>query len=195
MPRAARIEGKLHSFSGRWGSKGITFFFNILYLTTHLCSFLKNFFIGVKLLHSVVLVSAMQHSESATCLHRSPFWISVHFRSPKSTEFPVQSSRFSLAIYFIHSTHPSSYHIFFFYTSHISLSSTLQAPHPQVEVLIRGRGGVKGEEAERIRGEPCGETDSKHGTEKEGSLSSKALIQIHSLFCSRKECHIVSPTC
>ena len=48
----------------------------------------------------------------------------------------------------------------------------------------RERTGERGEEAERIRGEPYGETDSKRGTEKEGYLSSKALNQIHSFFCS-----------
>ena len=44
-------------------------------------------FIGVQLLHNVVLVSSVQQSESAICIHISlPFWISFPFRSPKSTE-------------------------------------------------------------------------------------------------------------
>ena len=50
-------------------------------------------------------VSAVQQSESATCIHISPLlWISFPFRSPQSTEFPVLYSRFSLVIYFIHSS-------------------------------------------------------------------------------------------
>ena len=39
-------------------------------------------FIGVQLLYNVVLVSAVQQSESAICIHISPvFWISFPFRS------------------------------------------------------------------------------------------------------------------
>ena len=45
------------------------------------------FLIGVQLLYNVVLVSAVQHSESAICTHISSlFWISIPFRSPQSTE-------------------------------------------------------------------------------------------------------------
>ena len=44
-------------------------------------------FIRVQLLYSVVLVSAVQQSESAILIHVSPlFWISFPFRSPQSTE-------------------------------------------------------------------------------------------------------------
>ena len=59
-------------------------------------------FIGVELLYHVVLISAVQQSESARFTHISPlFWISFPFRPPQSTEFPVPYSGFSLAIYFI----------------------------------------------------------------------------------------------
>ena len=66
--------------------------------------FLK-IFIGVQLLYNIVLVSTVQHSESAIHIRISPlFWISFPFRSPQSTEqFPVLYSRFSLVIYCIHS--------------------------------------------------------------------------------------------
>ena len=44
------------------------------------------------------------HSVSAVCIHISLlFWISFPFRSPQSTQFPVQHGRFSLVIYFAHS--------------------------------------------------------------------------------------------
>ena len=44
-------------------------------------------FIGVQLPYSVVLVSTVQQSESAICIHVPPlFWISFPFRSPQSTE-------------------------------------------------------------------------------------------------------------
>ena len=44
-------------------------------------------FIGVQLLYNVVLVSAVQPSESVIHIHISPlFWISFPFRSPQSTE-------------------------------------------------------------------------------------------------------------
>ena len=46
------------------------------------------FFIGVKSLYKVVLISTEQQSESATCTHISPLlWISFPFRSPQSTEW------------------------------------------------------------------------------------------------------------
>ena len=45
------------------------------------------FLIGVYLLHNVVLVYAVQQSESAIPVRRSPlFWISFPFRSPQSPE-------------------------------------------------------------------------------------------------------------
>ena len=45
------------------------------------------FLIGVQLLYSVVLVSAIQQSESAVHIHiPPPFWISFPFKSPESTE-------------------------------------------------------------------------------------------------------------
>ena len=44
-------------------------------------------FIGVELLYYVVLVSAVQQSESAIRMYIFPlFWISFSFRSPQSTE-------------------------------------------------------------------------------------------------------------
>ena len=44
-------------------------------------------FTEVWLLYNVVLVSAVQQSESAIRIHISPlFWISFPFRSPQSTE-------------------------------------------------------------------------------------------------------------
>ena len=47
----------------------------------------KLIFIGVQLLYNVVLVSTVQQSESAICVHISAlFWISFPFRSPQSTE-------------------------------------------------------------------------------------------------------------
>ena len=57
----------------------------IWYLTAILwITFLK---IGVELLYNVVLVSAVQQSESALCTHTSPhFWISFPFGSPQSSE-------------------------------------------------------------------------------------------------------------
>ena len=56
------------------------------------------------MLYNIVLVSAVQQSESAICIHITPlFRISFPFRSPQSSEFPVLYSRFSLVIYFIHS--------------------------------------------------------------------------------------------
>ena len=47
----------------------------------------KHFFIGVQLLYNVVLISTVQQSESAICIHISSlFWISFPFRSPQRTE-------------------------------------------------------------------------------------------------------------
>ena len=49
--------------------------------------FLKLIFTGVQLLFNVVLISAVQQSESAIHIHISPlFWISSPFRSAQSTE-------------------------------------------------------------------------------------------------------------
>ena len=67
---------------------------------------LKTMFIGVWLLYDVVLVSAVQQSESAACKHRSLlFWISFPFRSPQSIEKSslFYQGKFSLVIYFIQS--------------------------------------------------------------------------------------------
>ena len=55
----------------------------------HICSNVISFssLIGVQLLYNVVLVSAVQQSESAIHIHISPsFWISFPFRSPQTTE-------------------------------------------------------------------------------------------------------------
>ena len=65
----------------------------------------QNFFflIGVQLLYSVVLVSAVQQSKSAMRIHISPLpWISFPFRSTQGMEFPGLYSRSLLLIYFIH---------------------------------------------------------------------------------------------
>ena len=54
---------------------------------TNILFYLFIYFIGVQLLYNVVLVSAIQQSESATRIHISPLpWISFPFRSPESTE-------------------------------------------------------------------------------------------------------------
>ena len=51
-----------------------------------------------------MLVSTVQQSESAIGLPTSPLlWISFPFRSQHQVKFPILCSRFSLAIYFIHS--------------------------------------------------------------------------------------------
>ena len=60
-------------------------------------------FIGVELLYHVVLISAVQQSESARFTHISPlFWISFPVRSLQShcIEFPRVYSRFSLGYLF-----------------------------------------------------------------------------------------------
>ena len=55
---------------------------------------------GAQLLYNVVLVSAVQQSQSGIHKHISPlFWTCLPFRSPQS----MQCSRFSLVIYFIRS--------------------------------------------------------------------------------------------
>ena len=42
------------------------------------------------MLYTALSVSAVQQSESATCIQMSSlFWISFPFRSPQSTKFPV----------------------------------------------------------------------------------------------------------
>ena len=64
------------------------------------CFCFKLIFIGVLLLYSVVLVSAVQQSGSAT---RTPlFWISVGFRSEHWAGFCERYSRPSLVTCFIH---------------------------------------------------------------------------------------------
>ena len=86
-----------------------SFSFNISPPNEHsgLISFLL-IFIAIELLYDVVLLSSVQQSESAVCIHISPcFWISFPFRPPQSIEqieFPVLYSRFSLVICFIHSS-------------------------------------------------------------------------------------------
>ena len=56
------------------------------------------------MLYNAVLVSAVQQSESAICIHISPlFWFPSHSVTTENwVEFPVLYSRFSLVIYFIH---------------------------------------------------------------------------------------------
>ena len=47
----------------------------------------KKIFIGIQFLYNVVLVSGVQKSESAECIHISTlFWISFPFRSPQCIE-------------------------------------------------------------------------------------------------------------
>ena len=49
--------------------------------------FQKIFLIGVQLFYNVVLVSTVQRSESAICIHISPlFWISFPFKSSQNIE-------------------------------------------------------------------------------------------------------------
>ena len=44
-------------------------------------------FFGMHLVYNVVLVSTIQQSESAVCIHISPlFWIYCLYRSPQSAE-------------------------------------------------------------------------------------------------------------
>ena len=81
--------------------------------------FFKLIFIGVQLLYNVVLVSAVQQSESAICIHISPlFWISFPFSSPQSTEqsslcYIVGSHQLSvlyIVVYICQSQSPNSSH-------------------------------------------------------------------------------------
>ena len=59
--------------------------------------FLKLIFVGVDLLYSVVLVSAVQQSGSAIHIHISPLWSSFPFRVPCAIQWLTS------VIYFIHS--------------------------------------------------------------------------------------------
>ena len=59
--------------------------------------FLKLIFVGVDLLYSVVLVSALQQSESAIHIHISPLWSSFPFRVPCAIQWLTS------VIYFVHS--------------------------------------------------------------------------------------------
>ena len=57
------------------------------FLLFYLIYLFKLIFIGVELFGNVVLVSIVQQSESAICIHIPPlFCISFPFRSPQSTE-------------------------------------------------------------------------------------------------------------
>ena len=68
-----------------------------------LSALLKLIFIGVQLLYNVLLVPAVQQSESVTRTHTAPLpWLSFPFRSLHNTGFPVLYSGFSLVVYFIH---------------------------------------------------------------------------------------------
>ena len=50
-------------------------------------TFIFLIFFGVQLLYNVVLISAVQQSESVIRIHISPlFWVYCLFRSPQSTE-------------------------------------------------------------------------------------------------------------
>ena len=81
--------------------------------------FFKLIFIRVQLFYNVVLVSTVQQSESAIHIHiSSPFWISLPFRSPQSTEqsslrYTVGSHQLSilyivLIVYMCQSQSPNS---------------------------------------------------------------------------------------
>ena len=62
------------------------FIYLSIYLSISIYLFIL-IFIGVSLLYNVVLVSAVQQSESAIRIHiPSLFWISFPFRSSESTE-------------------------------------------------------------------------------------------------------------
>ena len=74
-------------------------------------SSLPHFFcIGIQLLYNVVLVSAVQQCESATCTHTSPpSWASLPPSVPPlwgitehQAELPALHGRFPLAVYFTH---------------------------------------------------------------------------------------------
>ena len=101
------------AFSNEWAlrikwPKAWSFSFNISPSNEHSGLIFLLIFIAVELLYDVVLLSSVQQSESAVCIHISPcFWISFPFRPPQSIEqieFPVLYSRFSLVSCFIHSS-------------------------------------------------------------------------------------------
>ena len=59
----------------------------LVLVTTELFIYLFLIFYWSLLLYNVVLVSAVEHSDSAKHIHTPPlFWISFPFRSPQSTE-------------------------------------------------------------------------------------------------------------
>ena len=69
-------------FTGGTNNTSLAF----LITSWHLILF-KLIFIGLQLFYNVVLVSAVEKSESATRIHISPLlWISFPFRSPQSNE-------------------------------------------------------------------------------------------------------------
>ena len=84
-----KLRERIHGYWWEGVGGGIDWKFEIEYTYYFLFSLFlsKLIFIGVELLYSVVLVSAVQQSESAICIHISPlFYISFPFRSPQSTE-------------------------------------------------------------------------------------------------------------
>ena len=97
------------------------------------------YFLGVQLLYTAVSVSAVQQSESAIRTHISPFldFLPIQVTTEHQVMFPMLYDRFSLAIYFIHSSvymsipisqfiHPPSFplgiHIFVLYVC-VSISA------------------------------------------------------------------------
>ena len=61
--------------------------FLVIFSYKSMVSFFFLIFIGVQLLYNILLVSAIQQSESAIRIHISPlFWISFPFKSPQSDE-------------------------------------------------------------------------------------------------------------
>ena len=92
-------------FFSLFSHQGSGSMFPFLNLAAMAGSFLFNYFL-LEYGCFPMLVSAIQQSESAVCIHISPlFWISFSFRLPQSPEvgFPVLYSRCSLVIYLTHS--------------------------------------------------------------------------------------------
>ena len=85
------------------------------------------------MLYNVVLVSAVQQSESAVCIYVSPLLDFLPIRTPQST-VPVPYSRFSLVIYFIHSIY--SLYIYTFVNPNLRIHRTPPFPLPLVSICL-----------------------------------------------------------
>ena len=77
-------------------------------------------FVGIQLLYSAVVVSAIQQNKSAPCVHTAPpFWTSLPSRSPQGTEWDSlcytvgyhQLSILYMAVYICQSQSPNSSHL------------------------------------------------------------------------------------